>query len=60
MHGARLVGALRSELVQERLGLVRPVITNSQRLHLRLDTPQAALTMSGTLTWRELGYGLPV
>jgi hypothetical protein len=38
---------------------VRPILASGQRLHLRLATPQVALVASGTLTFRELGAGLP-
>lgn len=44
---------------QELTGLVRPVIASGQRLHVRIDTPQAALVASGSLVFRELGAGVP-
>lgn len=43
---------------QEMTGLVRPVLAGGQRLAVRLAAPSTALTMSGTITFRELGSGL--
>jgi hypothetical protein len=37
----------------------KPIIASGQRLHVRLATPQVALTASGSLLFRELGAGLP-
>jgi hypothetical protein len=42
---------------QEMTGLVRPVIASGQRLHLRLTAPSTALTVTGTLSFREIGGG---
>lgn len=42
---------------QEMTGLVRPVVASGQRLHLRLTAPSTAFTMTGTLTFREIGGG---
>jgi hypothetical protein len=44
---------------QQADAFTRPILASGQRLHLRLATPQAALVASGTLTFRELGSGLP-
>jgi hypothetical protein len=35
------------------------VISNSQRFVMRVTTPQTAVKISATLTFKELGYGLP-
>jgi hypothetical protein len=35
------------------------VITNSQRFHIRVTTPQLPVIIHGTLTIKELGVGLP-
>lgn len=40
-------------------GGVPIVVTNSQRLHVRATTPQLSVIVHGTLTFKELGYGLP-
>lgn len=42
---------------QDETGLCRPVLASGQRLHLRLDTPQVALVLSGNVTIREIGGG---
>jgi hypothetical protein len=35
------------------------VITNSQRFHIRVTTPQLPVIIHGTLTFKEIGFGLP-
>jgi hypothetical protein len=37
----------------------RPVFTNSQRFHIRVTTPQVALSVHGSVTFREVARGLP-
>jgi hypothetical protein len=37
----------------------RPMIINSQRFHIRATTPQVGVTVHGSITFREEGYGLP-
>lgn len=44
---------------QELTGLVRPVVASGQRLHLRLSSLSSAVSMSGTMVFREIGGGLP-
>lgn len=35
------------------------VITNGQRFHIRVTTPQLPVVSHGTLTFKEIGYGAP-
>jgi hypothetical protein len=44
---------------QQADAFTRPILASGQRLHVRIATPQAALVASGTLTFREIGAGLP-
>jgi hypothetical protein len=39
--------------------MCRPVITNSQRFHIRVTQPSAAVSVHGSVTFREVGRGLP-
>lgn len=35
------------------------VVSNNQRLFIRVSQPQLAVVLSGTLTFKEIGYGAP-